>query len=434
MAGLLLDSQGVCAAQSSDSGATPLHCCFWPAALPPAMTEAGAAICSRAHASAEGSISAEDNFACQSSSTASPDRLAVARLLLPHLAGGQIDLATAAERATPLMHAAAAGSAPAVALLLGAGASRDERDVHGRSALMVAAVGGCTDAITLLLQPGGEGEEASRPRALVDVQDEERNTALCLATAAHQLPAAELLLGAQARLDLVPPPLLAQLAIEAELKSAKAARSKAIAAGAAALADRDAAQRAAAEAEQARAALQKQLQAAQAAASVAGELQRKLAAAEGANAQLSGEVTCLRGELEAARQREGSLQQQLDAACDQLLQSDRQHQDELAGSAEAAERERSRAAAQAGRLQSEMRWLREAAEALQVEKLGLESRAAQLQQELEAQLAKGWWQRMFGGGGSKQPASGARPRPSGVKRRQQPASTQHWQCRTGVLQ
>lgn len=171
MAALLLATPGTAAARRCESGATPLHYCFWPATLTQALQEAGTAAGSAVGASGgEAGDEMAGHMGCQPRSTTHPDRLAVARLLLPHLAAGQTDLATAMEGSTPLMHAATAGSAPAVALLLGAAADRDAQDARGRSALMLAAAGGCLDALALLLEPGGEGDEAPRPRATLDLQ------------------------------------------------------------------------------------------------------------------------------------------------------------------------------------------------------------------------------------------------------------------------
>lgn len=175
LAALLLDAPCVAAAQRSESGATPLHFCFWPAALQQALQEAGVAAGSTAGASTEDAEGSKEMWGLlapghQPRSTAHPDRLGVARLLLPHLAGGQTDLATTADGSTPLMHAVAAGSAPAVALLLGAAADRDAQDARGRSALMLAAAGGHVEALSLLLQPGREGDEAPQPPASMDLQ------------------------------------------------------------------------------------------------------------------------------------------------------------------------------------------------------------------------------------------------------------------------
>lgn len=207
-------------------------------------------------------------------------------------------------------------------------------------------------------------------------------------------------------------------ALEGELQAAEAARSKAIAAGAAAVADRDAAQHAIADAEQARAAQQEKLQAAQAAAATADKLRSKLAVAEQTGAQLSAEVKCLRDELWAARERASGLQQQLDAACDQLLQADREHQEKLAESAAVAERVRSEAEAEAERLRSEAQRLRQGAEALQQEKTRLAGRAEQLQQELDAERRRGLWSRLFSKGSKHpagRPARPGQPRAGGAK-------------------
>lgn len=199
----LLLGDGANAALPDAGGFTPLHACFSPAAPQQALQEAR---------------SLSDSLAQQATATPAPtaatrpDRLAVAELLLAHLAGGQVDLATAAEQATPLMLAAAAGNSQAVALLLSEGAARDQTDCRGRTALMLAASAGCTEAMQLLLRPSSGGAEPPRPKAAVDVRSaEDERTALCYAVEARQPAAAELLLAAQARLDLVPKPLLEQL-------------------------------------------------------------------------------------------------------------------------------------------------------------------------------------------------------------------------------
>lgn len=195
----LLVAAGAAAALPDADGATPLHACFHPRSAQQALQEA-VSLCG-------GTQQAADSAA--PTVTATPDRLAVAQLLLPHLAGGQVDAATVGERCTLLMHAAAAGSSPAVALLLSAGAARNLQDERGRTALMLAAAAGCTEAMQLLLLPAGD--EPPRATAAVDLRDAEGLTALCRAVEARQRPAAELLLAAQARLDLVPHDLLAQL-------------------------------------------------------------------------------------------------------------------------------------------------------------------------------------------------------------------------------
>ena len=121
-----------------------------------------------------------------------------------------MDAATVTEQATPLMHAARAGNAAAVELVLDSHAQRDAVDSRGRTALMLAAAAGCTEAMQLLLKPSGT--EPPRPTAQVDLcSAEDQRTALCYAVEARQRPAAELLLAAQARLDLVPSHLLQQL-------------------------------------------------------------------------------------------------------------------------------------------------------------------------------------------------------------------------------
>lgn len=201
--------------------------------------------------------------------------------------------------------------------------------------------------------------------------------------------------------------------VEGELQSAMAARSNAIAAGAAAVAERDTAQRALQEAEQARAAQEEQLQAAQASAATNRELMSRLKASEQATAQLSAEVRSLNGELRGAKELASSLQQQLDAACHQLLLADKEHLERVAERTARAEQQRSEAEAEAQRLRSEVQSLTQAAEARQLEMARLEGRAEQLRRELDAERRRGFWSRLFGSRGGKRPVSGPyRPSPA----------------------
>lgn len=119
MAQLLLCAPGADAAQTDCDGRTPLHAAPFPPGLQQALQEAGAGPTAVPDSNGEGYRTAVAQHPAPRV-TATPDRLAVAQLLLPRLAGGQVDHATATERATPLMHAAAAGSAARVQWLCSA--------------------------------------------------------------------------------------------------------------------------------------------------------------------------------------------------------------------------------------------------------------------------------------------------------------------------
>ncbi|PRW20930.1 hypothetical protein C2E21_8629 [Chlorella sorokiniana] len=230
---------------------------------------------------------------------------------------------------------------------------------------------------------------------------EDGRTALCYTVEARQRPAAELLLAAQARLDLVPPHLLQQLGVEEELSDARAASSKAATASAAstsalkaATAERDAAQRTAADAEctaadaerSAAAARQK----AEAAQGEAVALQHKLQVAEEAAAQLREEAAGLRVQHEAEAQRAGELQSALDAAAAQQAAAERSFSEQAA----ALELQALEAAAAADK---EQRGLQVQVAVLRRHLVHQQQECARLRAALDKELRKGFWARLCGG-------------------------------------
>jgi ankyrin repeat protein len=123
-------------------------------------------------------------------------RKAVISLLLS--SGADVNARAAASGATPLIYAAARGHGHCMECLLAAGADPAAADASGRTALHWVAFSGAVPAAEAVL-----GAAGARVTSLIDVQDEEGETALLVASRRGADGIVEVLLSRSALVDAV---------------------------------------------------------------------------------------------------------------------------------------------------------------------------------------------------------------------------------------